>query len=102
MIKQKPTDYSQPVHCIDCGEEITDDVWINSEEGLYPRCYGCFIEAADEEVAVLVSKSVPRYDVCGDWRSMSVCEYLDECNDRAYDAYVDRCVDEQRDREVFG
>jgi len=37
-----------------------------------------------------------------DWRSMSVCEYLDECNDRAYDAYVDRCVDEQRDREAFG
>ena len=85
MMSKKPTDYDQPVHCYQCGDVITGTVYAE-RVGFIPLCEECYDEDGDWR----------------DWRSMSVCEYLDECNDRAYDAYVDRCVDEQRDREVFG
>lgn len=95
MMKQKPTDYSQEVHCSECGGEITDEVWLNRYEGFYPLCFDCFA-SEDPDAAEEYSKAVPKYEIVADWDRMSVSEYLDECNDRAYGAYVDRCIDEER------
>jgi hypothetical protein len=89
MIKQKPTDYDQPVHCCKCGDEIYGTVYVDRNGNFEAYCDTCAAEEIDE-------------DEDAEFSSMERWEYLDECNDRAYGAYVDRCVDEQRDREVFG
>ena len=86
MMSKKPTDYNQAVHCAKCGSEIFGDVYVDNDDGFYAHCYDCYVEMSEDEDGEPV----------GDWCSMSIYEYLDEANERAYERYVDQCIDEAR------
>jgi len=91
MMSKKPTDYNQIIKCCRCGKEITDDVYIDNDDSFdFAHCFDCYSEMSEGEDG----------EEIGDWDKMSTYEYLDEANDRAYEAYVDRCVDEERERRL--
>ncbi len=91
MLPKKPTNYDKPVCCCKCGYE-TDTVYINYNEQSVPYCEKCYEECTANEDEDFINEN---------WYSMDRYEYLDEENERAYDEYADRLIDEFRDEALI-
>ena len=84
MMAKQPTNYNERIFCSECDEEIGGDVYVDDFGD--PICEDCYLSLPVDDQKT--------------YRWMNRNDYLDDKNDRDYEEYCDKYIDEIRDAEL--